>query len=95
VERRRVDLPDGFDTILEVGLFPTNPGQPIAGFVLAIGGWSKKCFVYALITRAGGPGAEAAVGDRLALFVERSFLRMRFSSDLTPVVPREKPPVGP
>lgn len=95
VERRRVDLPDGFDTILEVGLLPTNPGEPIAGFLLAIGGWAKKCFVYALVTRASGPGAEGAVGDRLALFVERSFLRLRFESDLTPVVPREKPPVGP
>jgi hypothetical protein len=95
VEKRRVDLPDGFDTVLEVGLLPTNPGQPIAGFLLAIGGWAKRCFVYSLVTRAGGPGAEEVVGDRLALFVERSFLRVRFSSDLTPVVPREKPPIGP
>jgi hypothetical protein len=93
LERRRVDLPDGFDTVLEVGVLPTNPGQPIAGFVLAIGGWSKKCFVYALVTRAAGPGAEEAIGDRLALFVERSFLRMRFSSDLVPLVPREKLPI--
>lgn len=95
VDKRRVDLPDGFDTILEVGLLPTNPGQPIAGFLLAVGGWAKRCFVYALVTRASGVGAEAAVGDRLALFVERSFLHLRFPSDLTPLVPREKPPVGP
>jgi hypothetical protein len=35
------------------------------------------------------------VGDRLALFVERSFLQMRFTSDLVPLVPREKPPIRP
>lgn len=95
VDKRRVDLPSGFDTIVEVGLLPTDPGKPITGYVLAFGGWSKKCFAYALTTSAKGPGAEQAVGDRLALFMERSFLRMRFASDLTPVVPREKPPVGP
>lgn len=95
LERRRVDLPDGFDTVLEVGLTPSSPGEPIEGFLLAIGGWSKRCFVLALVTRADGPQAEATVGDRLALFVERSFLRMRFPSSLTPQVPREKPPLGP
>lgn len=93
IEKRRVDLPGGFDTVLEVGLLPSDPGKPITGFVLAIGGWSKRCFAYALTTSAKGPGAEEAVADRLALFVERSFLRMRFGSDLTPLVPREKPPL--
>lgn len=95
VEKRRVDLPDGFDTILEVGLSAVSPGQPIEGFLLAIGGWAKKCFVFALVTRAKGTQAEAMVGDRLALFVERSFLKLRLTSDLTPLVPREKPPLGP
>lgn len=92
LEKRRVDLPSGFDTILEVGLLPTAPGQPIAGYVLAFGGWAKKCFAYALTTSAKGVGAEEAVGDRLALFVEESFLHLRFGSDLTPTVPREKLP---
>lgn len=92
VDRQRVDLPSGFDTVLEVGLAPTNPGQPIEGFLLAIGGWAKRCFVYTLTTRAAGPGAEQAVGDRLALFVEKSFLDLRFTTDLVPTVPREKLP---
>jgi hypothetical protein len=91
VEKRRVDLPGGFDTVLEVGLLPSEPGKPLTGYLLAFGGWSKRCFAYALTTSAKGKGAEEAVGDRLALFVERSFLRLRFESDLTPLVPREKP----
>lgn len=95
VERRRIDLPSGFDTIVEVGLLPTNPGQPITGYILAIGGWSKRCFAYALTTSAKGPGADEAVGDRLALFMQRSFQRLKFVSDLTPLVPRERPPLGP
>ena len=91
LERRRVDLPSGFDTVLEVGLSSAEPGKPITGYALAVGGWSKKCFVYVLTTTAEGRGAEEAVADRLALFVERSFLRLRFESDLTPAVPRERP----
>lgn len=93
IERRRVDLPSGFDTIVEVGIVATVPARPITGYVMAFGGWSKKCFVYALTTSAIGKGAEEAVGDRLALFLERSFLKLRFGSDLTPLVPREKPPL--
>lgn len=92
LERRRVDLPSGFDTIVEVGLLPTAPDKPIAGYVLAFGGWAKKCFAYALTTSAKGRGAEEAVGDRLALFVEQSFLHLRFGSDIAPIVPRERPP---
>ncbi len=91
IDRHRVDMPSGFDTIVEVGLLPSDPGQPITGYVMAFGGWAKKCFAYALTTTAKGRGAEEAVADRLALFIERSFLRMRFASGLTPVVPREKP----
>lgn len=93
MDRRRVDLPSGFDTILEVGLLSAEPGKPITGYALAIGGWSKRCFVYVLTTTAQGRGSEEAVADRLALFVERSFLRLRFESDLTPPVPRERPPL--
>lgn len=93
IEKKRVDLPSGFDTVVEVGILATKPGKPITGYVLAFGGWAKKCFAYALTTSAMGRGAEEAVGDRLALFVERSFLKMRFASDLSPVVPREKPPI--
>ena len=93
IEKKRVDLPSGFDTVIEVGILATKPGRPITGYVLAFGGWSKKCFAYALTTSAMGRGAEEAVGDRLALFVERWFLKMRFANDLSPMVPREKPPI--
>lgn len=93
IEKRRVDLPSGFDTVLEVGILAIKPGRPITGYVMAFGGWSKRCFAYVLTTTASGRGAEEAVGDRLALFVERSFLKLRFASDLSPVVPREKPPI--
>ena len=92
LEKRRVDLPSGFDTTLEVGLLAAQPGKPITGYAVAIGGWSRRCFVYVLTTTAQGAGAEEAVADRLALFVERSFLRLRFESDLTPLVPRERAP---
>jgi hypothetical protein len=95
IDKHRVDMPSGFDTIVEVGLLPTDPGKPITGYVLAFGGWSKKCFIYALTTTAQGRGAEEAVADRLALFMERSFLKMRFASGPNMVVPREKPPLGP
>jgi hypothetical protein len=95
LDRRRVDLPDGFDTVLEVGLLATPPGQPITGYAIAFGGWAKKCFAYVLTTSAKGKGAEEAVGDRLALFVERSFLHIKFSSSLGSAVPREKPQFGP
>lgn len=93
IDKHRVDLPQGFDTIVEVGLLPTDPGKPITGYVLAFGGWSKRCFAYALTTTAHGRGAEEAVADRLALFMERSFLRIRFASGPKAVVPREKPPL--
>ncbi len=93
IEKRRVDLPSGFDTVVEVGLSPTGPNDPIEGYVLAIGGWAKRCFAYALTTKAKGKGAEEAVGDRLALFLERSFLHLKFSIDVSPSVPRERPSI--
>ncbi|MEZ4302411.1 MAG: hypothetical protein R3B70_46215 [Polyangiaceae bacterium] len=94
VERQRVDLPSGFDTVMEVGIEASEPGRPITGFVMAIGGWAKRCFVYALTTSAQGSGAEEAVGDRLALFVERSFLKLKVEDETKATVPREKPPIG-
>jgi len=92
IERQAVPVPADFDTVVEVGLIPPSPkapvGTPLQGFVMAFGGWSRRCFAYVYTTAAVGPGAEQVVGERLGMMVEGSLGKIQFQSALTPKVRR-------
>lgn len=100
VERRRIDVPPGFDTVVEVGILDPGrraKGKPageaaINGFAMAFGGWAHKCFVYVFTTSALGKGAEQRVADRLATMVELSLLNVKLEREVAPDVPREPLP---
>jgi hypothetical protein len=100
VEQRSLDVPPDFDTRVEVGVVTPLPGaravkdQPsgIRGFVLAFGGKAHRCFAYVFATHAEGPGAEQAVGERLATMVQGSLQKIRLRNDLDPTLPREPLP---
>jgi hypothetical protein len=92
VERRRIDVPAGFDTVVELGVAaPGGPGGGVGGFAVAFGGWARRCFAYVVTTRAAGAGAERVVASRLAAMVEVSLLGVRLESELSPVIPRGGP----
>jgi hypothetical protein len=92
VERRRIDVPAGFDTAVEIGIVaPARAGLPVEGFAVAFGGWARRCFAYVVTTRAAGPEAERAVAGRLAAMVEVSLAGVRLESDLSPAIPRRGP----
>lgn len=88
VDSRRIDLPSGFDTQLDVGLVDDRKGG-FFGFVLAFGGLGRRCFAYVYATHTSGAGADRAVGDRLAKMVEGSLQSLIFESDLDVVLERE------
>lgn len=67
IDERVIDVPRGFDTAVSVGFAAAGPGEPITGQVLAFGASARWCFAFVYTTRATGPGAERAVGDRLAV----------------------------
>lgn len=91
IERRRIDVPAGFDTVVEIGVAEARPAA-IEGFAIAFGGWARRCFAYVVTTRAAGPGAERIVAARLAAMVEVSLAGLALESELTPAVPRERVP---
>lgn len=103
VEQRSIDVPAGFDTRVEVGVITKVPGargatsssNVIRGFVLAFGGRAHRCFAYVFTTSAEGPGAERAVGERLATMVQGSLAKVRLRNDLAPELPREGLPSEP
>jgi hypothetical protein len=88
VDSQRIDLPAGFDTQLDVALMDDTKGG-FFGFVLAFGGLGRRCFAYVYATHTAGPGADQAVGDRLAKIVEGSLRAISFESDLDVVLERE------
>ncbi|MEO7327440.1 MAG: hypothetical protein ABI193_02600 [Minicystis sp.] len=100
VEQRAVNVPPDFDTRVEVGVVTPLPGARgakatstgIRGFVLAFGGKAHRCFAYVFSTRAEGPGAEQAVGERLATMVQGSLEKIRLRNDLDPTLPLEPLP---
>jgi hypothetical protein len=101
VDRRRINVPPGFDTIVEVGVRPETPKRrgarapgeiAIAGFAMAFGGWAHRCFAYVLTTSASGKEAERLVAVRLATMVELSLLNVTIESETDPAVPREPVP---
>ena len=92
-ERRRIDAPAGFDTEVEIGVATgieeaAQPGAPVTGFVAAFGGWARRCFAYAAVTRAEGAGAARVVAARLAALVEVSLAGVRLESELQPALRR-------
>lgn len=102
IEQRAVPLPAGFDTRLVAGVSAAasrseaagQPGpraEPIHGFVMAFGGWARRCFAYVFRTQAAGDDAVRLIGDRLATMVEGSLLDIEITSDLAPT-PRAAPP---
>ncbi|WP_437587074.1 hypothetical protein [Sorangium sp. So ce1000] len=93
-EERRIDVPEGFDTVVAIGVADTHasPGAPIDGFAVAFGGSGRRCFAFIAETRARGPDAERLVAERLAAVVEISLGGLRLLREIAPAVPREPPP---
>ncbi len=96
VERRPIDVPSGFDTVAEIGVAEPEPGAalgaPVGGFVMAFGGWARRCFAFVAATQAAGPGAARLVAARLAAIAEVSLAGVVMESDLSPVMPRDGVP---
>jgi len=90
VEARRLAVPPDHDTIAEVRVRPRDPSHPIEGYVLAFGGWAKKCFAYVFTTSASD---ERVVASRLATITDGSLARLRVESELAPGrLPHERAP---
>ncbi|WP_437996638.1 hypothetical protein WMF26_37405 [Sorangium sp. So ce185] len=89
---RRIDVPEGFDTVVAIGVADAPPGAPIDGFAVAFGGSGRRCFAFVAETRAAGPSAERLVGERLASVVEISLGGLRLVRETAPAVPREPLP---
>ncbi|XYH95146.1 hypothetical protein ACMHYB_46280 [Sorangium sp. So ce1128] len=89
---RRIDVPEGFDTVVEIGVADAPPGAPIEGFAVAFGGSVRRCFAFIAETRAAGPSAERLVAERLAAVVEISLGGVRLEREVAPAIPREPLP---
>ncbi|MGK4000529.1 hypothetical protein [Sorangium sp. So ce1024] len=89
---RRIDVPEGFDTVVEIGVADAPPGAPIQGFAVAFGGYGRRCFAFVAETRAAGPSAERLVAERLAAVVEISLGGLRLEREVAPAMPREPLP---
>jgi hypothetical protein len=92
VERRPVAVPPEFDTVAEVSVRASRPGQPLQAFAVAIGGSARRCFAYLFATRADGPRAPREVGTRLELMVDRSLGGILLESPLAPRLDRQPLP---
>jgi hypothetical protein len=98
VEKRAVNVPPDFDTQVEVGVVAPLPVRnakappDLKGFVMAFGGRAHRCFAYVYITSAGGPGAEAVLGERLATMAQGSLGALKIENELDPKIEREGPP---
>jgi hypothetical protein len=92
MQDRSVNAPDGFDTRVQVGLQPgKKPGDPISAFAVAFGSHVHRCFAWAYTTTAAGPGADAAVAERLAAMLDGSLAKVVLENELVPRIPREPP----
>lgn len=87
-ERRRVDVPRGFDTRVDLGVVPSRAGAPVGGFALAFGGWARRCFAFVYTTSAGGAEAGRVLADRLAAMSE-ALDSVMLQSALSPAIPRQ------
>lgn len=92
IEDRRIGVPKGFDTVVTVGVVANGRGPTISGFALAFGADARRCFGYAVMTSAGGKGAEELVATRLATMVELSLSNVTIEDDRDPVIPHDPGP---
>lgn len=67
LDRRKLASPAGYTTRAVVGVRPLGHAGELEGYVLAFGAKVGGCFAFVYTTRARGAGAEAEIGDRLAL----------------------------
>lgn len=88
-----MEVPPDFDTVAEVGLVQPEPHAPLTGYVMAFGGWTRRCFAFVYTTTAMGPGAEHTVGDRLAVMQDRSLAGTELRSETAPQI-RSPHPTG-
>jgi hypothetical protein len=95
VERKAVNVPPEFDTVVDVGVVPSKSGAggEVGAFALAFGGWGRRCFAYVFTTSAVGQRAEQVVGERLATMVQGSLAKLVFESDLEPRIERAPAPL--
>lgn len=68
VDARTIAVPADYQTQLVVAVQPHAGG--IDGFALAFGATVGRCYALVYSTSAKGPGAETAVGRRLAIIVD-------------------------
>jgi hypothetical protein len=83
-----------FDTRVVVALAPgAGPDRPLGGYVMAFGGFLRKCYVFVYATEVGGAADEPALSARLA------FARARILGGLElqafDVIPRQSQGDGP
>lgn len=67
LDRRTLASPNAYTTRVVAGVQPLDQSGTLEGFVLAFGATIGRCFAFVYTTRARGSGAEASIGDRLAL----------------------------
>jgi len=86
LSRRRIDVPAEFDTMVEVGFARRSPAEPLTGYVMAFGGWVRRCFAFVYTTSAPAavPDAERLVGDRMAVMEARALEGLELRSDTAP-----------
>ncbi len=99
VEKHSVDVPAGFDTVVEVGVIApapagkkARPGEDLRGVAMAFGGKGRRCFAWIYTTSAGGSGAEAVLGERLATMVQGSLSATTTVNELDPQIDRAPTP---
>jgi hypothetical protein len=99
VEKHAVDVPSGFDTVVEVGVIApalrgkaAKVGEDLRGVAMAFGGKGRRCFAWVYTTSAGGQGAEAVLGERLATMVQGSLSATTTVNELDPQIDRSPAP---
>jgi hypothetical protein len=99
VEKHPVDVPTGFDTVVEVGVIApalagkkARAGGDLRGVAMAFGGKGRRCFAWIYTTSAGGQGAEQVLGERLATMVQGSLSATTTVNELDPQIERAPTP---
>jgi hypothetical protein len=89
---------DGQNARVVVGLGAAEGTPTIGGFVLAVVGDVRRCFVVAYQTEAAGPTAEGDVAERLAVVADRLLptikLDQSFAPSREPAIPSRPGPGG-
>jgi hypothetical protein len=71
LEQRRLETPPGYFTEVTASVEPGSGPTILVGQVAAFGAAAGECLAVIYATQATGPGADMAVGTRLAAFVGR------------------------